>query len=292
VTGKVPPKIENPVPVVEPELMVAGAVPLEVTVTDFVTAVPTETLPNARELTPKLRTGFDAFNCNTRLCDEAFAVADTVAVCDVLTEATLALNDAAEAPEAMVTAAGTVTELLLLATLMLSPTDGAAEVKDTVHTVVAAPVNALLAQDRALIEGVSVDAAPLRLTVVVFLTLPWLAVSVTTCEGVTADMFAVKLVLVVPEGTRTEAGTVTTLLLLARPTVRPPLGAGALNVNLQPSVPATIMVVLAQLRPVREAEDELEPFPCSFTALATVTFVLVIAVTLSWPIESVADAGS
>ena len=291
-TGKVPPKIENPVPVMEPELMEAGAVPLEVTVTDFVTAVPTETLPNASEFALTLRTGFGAFNCNTKLFDEAFAVADSVAVCDVLTEATLALNDAAEAPEAMFTAAGTVTELLLLATLTLSPTDGAAEVKDTVHTVVAAPVNALLAQDRALTEGVSGDVAPLRLIVVVFLTLPWLAVRVTTCEGVTADMFAVKLALVAPEGTATEAGTVTTPLLLARPTVRPLPGAGALNVNLQLSVPATIIVVLAQLRPVREAEDELEPFPCSFTALATVRFVLVIAVTLSWPIESVADAGS
>lgn len=60
--GKVPPRIEKPVPVVEAELIVAGAVPLEVTVSDFVTAVPSETLPNASELTPKLRTGVVAFN--------------------------------------------------------------------------------------------------------------------------------------------------------------------------------------------------------------------------------------
>jgi hypothetical protein len=35
--------------------MVAATVPVEVTVTDFVTAVPTETLPNASELVLRLR---------------------------------------------------------------------------------------------------------------------------------------------------------------------------------------------------------------------------------------------
>jgi hypothetical protein len=42
--------------------MVTAAEPLEVTVTDFVVAVPTATLPNASEVTLRLRAGADAFN--------------------------------------------------------------------------------------------------------------------------------------------------------------------------------------------------------------------------------------
>ena len=42
--------------------MVAATVPVEVTVTDFVTAVPTETLPNANELTLRLKAGAAAFS--------------------------------------------------------------------------------------------------------------------------------------------------------------------------------------------------------------------------------------
>jgi len=139
----------------------------------------------------------------TKLFEIAFTLADSVAVCEVLTEATFALNDAADKPEATVTLAGTVTELPLLATLTLRPPDGAAEVKDRVHPVVAAPVNELPAHDSALIEGDNTAAEPLRLIEVVFETAPWLAVSVTTCEAVTADTFAVKPALVAPEGTVT-----------------------------------------------------------------------------------------
>ena len=42
--------------------MFAAAVPVEVTVTDFVTAVPTETVPNANEFTLRLRAGAAAFS--------------------------------------------------------------------------------------------------------------------------------------------------------------------------------------------------------------------------------------
>ncbi len=62
VAEKDPPTIEKPVPVIEAELIAAGAVPLDVTVIAFVTAVPTETLPNASELALKLRAGLAAFN--------------------------------------------------------------------------------------------------------------------------------------------------------------------------------------------------------------------------------------
>jgi len=41
----------------ESVLIDTGAVPLDVTVTDFVTAVPTATFPNAREVVLRLRDG-------------------------------------------------------------------------------------------------------------------------------------------------------------------------------------------------------------------------------------------
>ena len=290
--GRPPPETENPVPVIELELIVTATVPLEVTVTDFVTAVPTETLPNDSDAVLRLNAGTAAFSCNAKVRDEALALAANVAAWDVLTEATLAVNDAVDAPEATVTLAGTVTALSLLDTVTLSPLDGAAEVKDTVQAVEPAPVNELLPHDKALTEGASGDADPLRLIDVVCEMVPAVAVSVTVCEVVKLDTVAAKLALVAPEGTDTEAGTVTTLLLLARVTDLPPLGAAELNVTWQLSVPAPIIEEFTQLTPVRVADEELEPLPCNFTAPATSVFVLVVALTLSCAVESVADPGS
>jgi hypothetical protein len=62
--GKFPPETEKPVPEIESELMVTAAVPLEVAVTDFVTAVPTATLPNDREVELRLNAGTAAFSCS------------------------------------------------------------------------------------------------------------------------------------------------------------------------------------------------------------------------------------
>lgn len=138
--GKFPPETEYPVPVIESEVIFTATVPLEVTVTDFVTAVPTETLPNGNEDALRLNAGVAAFNWIAKLCDVLLPLAVTVAVCAVLTDATLAVNDAVDAPEPTATLAGTVTALSLLANVMLTPPDGAAELSDTVHVVVPAPV--------------------------------------------------------------------------------------------------------------------------------------------------------
>lgn len=50
------------------------------------------------------------------------------------------MNDAVEAPDAIVMLAGTATALLLLATDTPMPVEGATELSDTVHVVVPAPV--------------------------------------------------------------------------------------------------------------------------------------------------------
>ncbi len=269
-----------------------ATVPLEVTVTGFVTAVPTETLPNDRELALRLNAGTAAFSCIATLCDDPFALAKIVAVCDVLTEFTVAVNDAEDAPDATITLAGTVTALLLLPSATLKPPDGAAELSDTVHAVVPAPVKELLPHESALIDAVKGAADPLRLIDVVLETVPCVALSVTVCEEATLDTLAVKLALVAPGGTDNETGTLTALLLLDRLTVMPPLVAGALNVTLQLSVPDPIIDELAQLSPANEAVEEEAPRPCSFTIPPTLTLELVTPFTLNCPVESVAEPGS
>jgi hypothetical protein len=68
-----------------------------------------------------------------------------------------------------------------------------------------------------------------------------LAVRVTVTELLTDETVAVNPAVVDPAGTVTEAGTVTALLLLARPTAKPPVGAAVLNVTVQLSVPAPVI---------------------------------------------------
>ena len=59
-------------------------------------------------------------------------------------------------------------------------------------------------------------------------------------------MFAEKPTLAAPAGIVTEAGTLTAVLLLFRTTLVPPLGAAALRVTVQASVPAPVMDALVQ----------------------------------------------
>lgn len=210
----------------------------------------------------------------------------------MLTEDTFAVNDVAVAPGATVTLVGTVTAELLLVNVTASPPEAATELSETVHVVELAPVNELPPQENALMEGAKGDATPLRLMVVVSEAVPCVAVSVTVCEVVTLDTFAAKVALVAPVGTNTTAGTVTEPLLLAKLTMMPLLGADAVKVTLQESALVPIIDEFAQLKPAKEATDEADPLPCSFTDPQTFTFLLVIAFTLSSPVESVADPGS
>ena len=61
VAGKLALDRENPVPVMESDLMVTGDVPDEVRVTDLLTAVPTETLPKASVEALSVSAGADDF---------------------------------------------------------------------------------------------------------------------------------------------------------------------------------------------------------------------------------------
>ena len=74
----------------------------------------------------------------------------------MVTDDTVAVNEAEVEPEATVTEAGTVTELLLLDNVTTVPPEGAAELSVTVQASDPAPVNELVVQVSALTVGVGV----------------------------------------------------------------------------------------------------------------------------------------
>jgi hypothetical protein len=100
----------------------------------------------------------------------------------------------------------------------------------------------------------------------------------------------VKVVLDAPDGTETTEGTKTAMLLLARLTDMPVLPAGALNFTVQVSEPAAVINVFAQLS--ADSIGEVDPLPWSFTVPPRLPEVVVLAaMMLSWPVESVVDPG-
>jgi len=150
VTGKVAPDIVNPVPVNAAELMVTGAVPVEVNVTGSVDAVFTVTLPKARLAGLMVNVGTAAFNCRPKVLETPPAVAVSVTACAVETDDTVAVKPALVALAGTTTVAGTVTDALLLVTDTLTPPLPAGPLSVTVQASVPAPVIDALVQDNAL----------------------------------------------------------------------------------------------------------------------------------------------
>lgn len=79
---------------------------------------------------------------------------------------------------------------------------------------------------------------------------PALAVRIAVSAEATGETFTVKVALLAPAAAVTETGTVASELLLVRLMRNPPLAAAVFNVTVQLSVPAPVIVPLAQLRPV------------------------------------------
>ena len=157
----------KPAPVTAPVFTVTAAVPEDVNVTDFTTAVFSATLPNDRAVALTLSVGMAAFSCRAKPLEAPPALAEIVADCAVVTDVTVALNDALADAVGTVTEAGTVTALLLLERLTAIPPLGADPLNVTVHASVPAPVIDELPQDTVLTVG-AVDApVPLKLTAVV-----------------------------------------------------------------------------------------------------------------------------
>jgi hypothetical protein len=96
--------------------------------------------------------------------------------------------------------------------------------------------------------------------------LPVVAVSVADCVVVTEATFAVNEVLVAVAGTVTEPGTVTARLLLASPTLNPPVGAEPDRVTVQESAKDPVIELLLHLSAVTvgaaAAPVALKPTDC------------------------------
>ena len=149
-TGKVAPDIVKPVPVKAAELIVTGAVPLELSVTGSVVGVFNVTLPNARLTGLMVNVGTAAFNCRAKVFDTPPALAVRVTDCAVVTELTVAVNPALVALAGTTTVAGTVTAVLLLLNPTLTPPLPAAELSVTVQLSLPAPVTDALLHDTEL----------------------------------------------------------------------------------------------------------------------------------------------
>jgi hypothetical protein len=166
VVGNASPEMLNPVPVTDPELMVSGAVPVDVIRTDCVDVVFTVTFPKATLVEAIVHAPEIAFSCNDVALLTPAAVAVIVAVCAVLTAEAVAVNAALVALAGTVTEAGTVSAELLLASATANPPLGAAAVRLTVQASVTAPVSEALLQFTPA-SAAGATPVPLRLIVAV-----------------------------------------------------------------------------------------------------------------------------
>ena len=163
VSGKFTPDILNPVPVSVPALMMSGAGPEDVRMTDLVAAVFSVTLLKTRLLVLRLNAEVLALRARGKVLETVPAVAVRVAVCAVVTEATATEKATPVELAGTLTVAGRVTAASLLERLTLSPPLPAAVLRVTVQASVPAPVIEPLVQERALsVPGTTVPV-PLRL---------------------------------------------------------------------------------------------------------------------------------
>ena len=168
VTGKVAPDIVKPVPLNVAELIVTGAVPVEVNVTGSVDAVFTVTLPNAKlgALTVNVGTlAAVAFSCRAKVLETPPALAVSVTDCAVVTDDTVAVNPTLVALAETATVAGTVTAALLLVRPTVTPPPPASELSVTEQVSFPDPMTDALLQERAL--NPAADAVPVPVVPVV-----------------------------------------------------------------------------------------------------------------------------
>src|SRR5579863_9978328 len=98
----------KPVPASVAALMVTGAVPVELKVTDCVADVFNTTLPKEMLVALIFRVGVNAFNCRAKLLETAPTLAVSVTAWAVPTDDTAAANPALVVLAGTVTVAGTV----------------------------------------------------------------------------------------------------------------------------------------------------------------------------------------
>jgi hypothetical protein len=124
------------------------------------------------------------------------ALAVTVAVCVVLTAEAVTPKDALTAPAGIVSEAGTVSAVLLLAKATAKPPLGAAAVRLTEHASDAAPVSDPLLHEMAL--RAAAGAAGFSCKLKLELLFHPFACRVAICAAETAEMLAANVVLFAP----------------------------------------------------------------------------------------------
>jgi hypothetical protein len=303
VNGTVMPVAENPAPLTATPLIVSAAVPDDVTVTACVVAAFSNSVPNATLVELRLRPGTAAFSCNAKVPVTPPAVADTVAVCAVVTAEADAINPALDAPVATVTEAGTVTALLVLVRLT-GIALGVAPVSVTVQLFVTAPVSEALAQDTALSAGCPAPLSaivPPLVALLLIVTVPLAApatvgsnptVSVAVCPG-----FNVNGVLI-PD-TENPAPLTATPLIVSTVVPDDVTVTDCVVAAFSSSVPNATLVVL-RLRPATAAfscnakEPVTPPAVAVSVAVCAVLTDAAVAVNpaLEAPAATVTDAGT
>jgi hypothetical protein len=180
------------------------------------------------QATPETRTG------TNRLMVAVFELLPRVAVTVALwllamLAAAVALKVAVVVPAVIVTDGGTVSKLLLLASVTLEPPMGATWVSVTVQVL-----TALCARLVGLQVTPETSTGARRPMLAVWKLPPRIAVTVTLwLLAIELAAVALKAAVVAPAATITQAGTVSQVLLLSSATLDPPVGAAWVSVTVQ-----------------------------------------------------------
>jgi hypothetical protein len=216
VYGRLAPRIENPAPEIEAEEIVIAVVPTAVSVTEFVTAVPTATFPKDMLPGPTLSVPGPTWSWTLNETEAPLAVALSVATWAVVIGFISAVKLAVVAPAATVMVEGTVICEVLLDKAMVRGVEGA-ELSTIVQGFVPAwgPVKTLSAQERLRSVTPVCDCPAGEREIEYWLAMPPdCAVIVAVCGAVTVLTVALNAAVLAPCFTVTLPGTVTAGLLL------------------------------------------------------------------------------
>ena len=131
--------------------------------TDCVEDEPTARFPKLRVVALRLRAGEDALSWIAKDFVVPFAVAEMTPLWLLVIDAAVAVNPTLDPPPAMVTLAGTVSEVLLLLRVTACPPVGAAALSDTVQASDPAPEREELEHVKAPRAAMPVPVRPTEL---------------------------------------------------------------------------------------------------------------------------------